>query len=202
MNKNILIGGGVLAVVVLAVAVGTSSGGGGDVDASAAFGEVTIDGTPLPRLQDPANDSAIGAPAPVAQGVDLDGDPIAIGSPEQPTILLFLAHWCSHCQAEVARLTPWLAENELDGVDFKAIATSSAADQPNWPPNEWLEREEWPVPTMLDDEGASTGTAYGLSAFPFWVVLDADGVVQARFTGELSEEQFEAIAEQTAALEG
>lgn len=202
MNKNILIGGGVLAVVLLAVAVGTSSGGGGDVDASAAFGDVTIDGTPLPRLQDPSSDSAIGVPAPVARGVDLDGNPITIGSPEEPTILLFLAHWCSFCQQEVDLLTPWLEENELEGVDFQAIVTSSAADQPNWPPNEWLEREGWPVPTMLDNQATSTGTAYGLSAFPFWVVLDADGVVQARFTGGLSEEQFEAIVEQTAALGG
>lgn len=202
MNKNILIGGGVLAVVVLALVVGTSVGGDGDVDASAAFGDVTIDGDPLPRLQDPASDIAVGMPAPVAEGVDLDGNPITVGSSEEPTILLFLAHWCSFCQREVDLLTPWLEENELDGVDFKAIATGSAADRPNWPPNAWLEREEWPVPTMLDDEAGSTGTAYGLSAFPFWVVLDADGVVQARFTGGLSEEQFEMIAEQAAALGG
>ncbi len=202
MNKNILIAAGVLAVVVLALVAGTTSGGGGDVDASAAFGDVTIDGDPLPRLQDPSSDIAFGMTAPVAQGIDLDGNPITVGSPGEPTILLFLAHWCSHCQQEVNRLSPWLKENELEGVDFRAIATSSAADQPNWPPNEWLEREEWSAPTMLDDEAGSTGTAYGLSAFPFWVVLDADGAVQARFTGQLSEEQFEAVAEQAAALEG
>jgi len=202
MNKNIWIGVGVLAVVALAVFVGISAGGGGEVDTSAAFGEVTIDGSPLPELEDPSNDSAIGMPAPVAEGVDLDGNPITIGSPDEPTILLFLAHWCPHCQQEVERLSPWLKENELEGVDFKAIATSSSANRPNWPPNEWLEREEWPVPTMLDDPAASTGAAYGLSAFPYWVVLDADGVVQARLTGQLSVEQFEAVVEQAAALGG
>ena len=55
---------------------------------------------------------------------------------------------------------------------------------------------------MLDDPAASTGAAYGLSAFPYWVVLDADGVVQARLTGQLSVEQFEAVVEQAAALGG
>ena len=202
MNKNVLIGGGVLAVVLLAIVVGTAGGGGEAEDTSNAFGEVTLEGSPLPRLQDPSTDAAVGMPAPVASGTDLDGDPITIGAFDEPTILLFLAHWCPNCQREVDRLTPWLAENSIDGVDFKAIATSSSPDRPNWPPQLWLEREEWPVPTMLDDQAASTGTAFGLSAFPFWVVLDGDGVVQARFAGELSEEQFGQIVDQTRALGG
>ena len=201
MNKNIVIGGSVVVVLILAFFFATA-GSEGEVDRAAAFGDVAIEGAPLPRLEDPSIDGSVGTPAPVVTGVDLDGNDMTIGVVDTPTIMVFLAHWCSHCQAEVSRLSPWLAENELDGVDLVAIATSSSAEAPNFPPKAWLERDGWEVPTLLDDEDASAGAAYGLTFFPFWVVLDDDGTVAGRFTGEVSLEQFAAIVEQAAQLGG
>ena len=58
------------------------------------------------------------------------------------------------------------------------------------------------MPTLLDDEDSSAGAAYGLTFFPFWVVLDGEGSVAGRFTGEVTLDQFEAIVEQAAALGG
>jgi hypothetical protein len=40
------------------------------------------------------------------------------------------------------------------------------------------------VPTVLDDEDQSVAAAYGLSAYPFIVTLDAEGRVMARASGE------------------
>lgn len=201
MSKNIVIGGGVFVALLIAVFFATA-GGGGDVDRASAFGDVSIEGASLARLEDPSIDTAIGEPAPVVTGVDLDGRAMTIGVVDRPTIVVFLAHWCSHCQAEVTRLSPWLAENELEGVDLVAVATSSTSEAPNFPPKPWLEREGWEVPTLLDDEDASAGAAYGLTFFPFWVVLRDDGTVAGRFTGEVTLDQFEAIVEQAALLEG
>jgi thiol-disulfide isomerase/thioredoxin len=103
-----------------------------------------------------------------------------------PTIVLFLAHWCSHCQAEVPRLTDWVETNGMPvGMELISVATSSTPSQGNFPPSVWLEREEFPFPVIYDDEDSTAAVAYGLSAFPYWVVLDSDGRVVQRFTGEL-----------------
>ena len=108
-------------------------------------------------------------------------------------VLLFLAHWCSHCQAEVPVLQDWVdAGNAPDDVDIISIATAIDPAYPNYPPEAWLEREGWTLPVIVDRPG-SVATAYGLSAFPFWVFVDADGKVTGRMTGELSMADLETI---------
>ena len=64
-----------------------------------------------------------------------------------------------------------------------ATATNSAQD--NYPPSEWLEREGWEPPVMVDDSDNSAHIAYGAGGFPYWVFLNADGTVAARSAGEL-----------------
>lgn len=200
MSKGAVITIGVAAVLVLAIVAGFS-GGGVESDAP-AFAAVDVSGIPLPPLEDPGNDPAIGMQAPVVTGVDLDGGEIVIGEVGEPTIIMFLAHWCPHCQNEVPRVTGYLAENDLVGVSLQSVATGTDAAAPNYPPGVWFAREEWPVPVLIDDEDSTAADVYGLPAFPYWVILDGDGIVQARFTGEIPEEQFQAILDQTAALDG
>lgn len=200
MSRGAIIGVGVATVVALAVAFGLG-GGDGDVAEESAFGDVTVAGQPLPRLTDPAQDPAVGLSAPVVSGVDPHGDAITVGGPGDNRIVMFLAHWCSHCQAEVPRVVDYLSDHD-PVVTLQSVATSSDPTRPNFGPVEWLEGEGWPVPVLLDDEGSQAGAAYGLSAFPFWVVLDGDGVVRARFSGELGEDQFAALVDEVAAIDG
>ena len=199
MNKGMVIGGGVLAVLVIAIFIGLGGGGGTTSDAP-AFGEVSISGTPLPLFEDPNSDTAIGMPAPVVTGEGLDGSEIVIGQPDEPTIIMFLAHWCPHCQVEVPSVRQYLEENDVSGVTFISVATGTDPTASNYPPGDWLEREDWPVPALLDDETSSAGDAYGLSAFPYWVVLDGDGVVQFRLTGAVPDEQLQMIVDFAAGL--
>ena len=199
MNKNIAIGGGVLLLVVLAFIFAFSGGEEAPVDGF-AFGEVTVSGDALPRLEAGTDDPAVGLPAPVLSGVDADGDPITIGEPGTASIVMFLAHWCSHCQAEVPDVTAYLAANDPGDVAFSSVATGSDSSAPTFPPSAWLERENWPVDTLYDDAQNTAATAYGLSAFPYWVVLDGDGVVQSRFTGELTESELISVVEFAANL--
>ena len=111
-------------------------------------------------------------------------------------IVLGLAHWCGHCQAEVPRLQEWFDDNGMpDDVDVVALATGSSSSQPNFPPGEWLVREGWSVPTLVDDEASTGGTAYGVQGFPAFVVVDADGDVVQRASGELTVEQWEQLLE-------
>lgn len=199
MNKTLVIGGGIVAVLALAVVFAFT--GGNDVADGFAFGDVTVDGATLPVFEAGTNDPALGTPGPVVDGADEDGNPLTLGGPGEPRIVLFLAHWCSHCQREVPRVTDYLAENDVD-VEFLSVATGSNATAPNYPPSVWLEREEWPVPTIYDDAVGTAGNAYGLSGFPFWVVLDSDGNVQTRFSGEATEEQLQAVVDFASTLGG
>lgn len=199
MNKTLLIGGGIVAVLALAVVFAFS--GADETAEGLAFGDVTVDGATLPVFEAGTNDPALGTPGPVLSGADAEGNALTIGGRGEPRIVLFLAHWCSHCQREVPRVTQYLDENEVD-VEFLSVATGSNATAPNYPPSVWLEREEWPVPTMYDDAVGTAGNAYGLSGFPFWVILDSDGVVQSRFSGEATTEQLQAVVDFASALGG
>lgn len=198
MNKNVLIGGGVVVVLILAVVFAFS--GGNTTTDGYAFGDVSISGDELPRHETGIDDPAVGMPAPIVNGADDNGTAITIGEPGSASIVMFLAHWCSHCQREVPDVTAYLAANDPGDVVFAAVATGSDATAPNYPPSVWLERENWPVETIYDDPQNTAATAYGLSAFPFWVVLDSDGVVQSRFSGELTEAELASVFEFAASL--
>jgi len=81
------------------------------------------------------------------------------------------------------------------GLDVIGIATSSDPASPNFPPSEWLAREEFPAlwPVMADSGEKTAATAMGVSGFPFFVLIDADGKVALRISGEV---EMDALTEQ------
>ena len=190
-----------LAAVVISAA-GSGSPGGGDSSAGAskdvpAFdtATVTATGTALPAFPDKGADPAVGQKAPRVQGTDLSGATRVVPTTGRPTILLFLAHWCPHCQREVPVVQDWVQSGGLpEDVDLVGVATAMSDVRPNWPASSWLAREGWTAPTVAD-AGNQAAVAYGLSGFPYWVVLDADGKVVERRTGELSTEQIDAMVQ-------
>ena len=87
----------------------------------------------------------------------------------------------------------WLdAKGMPAGVDLISVATAIDPNRPNYPPDAWLAREHWSVPVIVDADGR-IATRYGLTAFPFWVAVRADGTVAQRLTGELTPEQLDAL---------
>lgn len=150
------------------------------------FGTVTITGEALtPFTGSPSGDPSIGSPAPELSGVGFDGTPISISNEGRPKVVLFLAHSCPHCQREVPAIERYLAENDFpDGVDFISVATASSPDRPNWPPSAWLAREGWSIPTLVDDEAFSALGAFGQGGFPYYVLVDRNGLVAHRMSGE------------------
>lgn len=197
-----LIGGAVVVAAVLAIALsggGTPTGGSSTVPPSAASAgpavaeAPVITGTSLPDFQGPTGDAAVGRPAPEVSGADFDGNPVAIEADGRPKIVLFLAHWCPHCQEEVPVVQAWIAANGLPaGVDFVSVATAIDPNAPNYPPDAWLDREGWGAPVIVDPTN-SVAQAYGLSAFPFWVFIGPDGNVRARTVGSVPVADLEAM---------
>ena len=124
--------------------------------------------------------------APTVQGASFDGSPVAIQPNGRPTAIVFVAHWCPHCQREVPVIQSWINANGMpQGVDFVSVATGIDPSGPNYPPDAWLAREGWTLPVIVDPTN-SVAMAYGLSAYPYWVFLDGEGKVVSRTTGELT----------------
>jgi cytochrome c biogenesis protein CcmG/thiol:disulfide interchange protein DsbE len=201
-RNRLALWGGLAAVVVVAiiVAVASSGGGGGNGGAKASSFEthaVTVDGTPLPKYDSSfagtGKDPALGKTIPTLTGVSvLDGKPVTVRPTGKPQMVVFVAHWCPHCQAEVPRLVQLAKGGTFDGVDVTAVATGTNADAPNYPPSTWLKGEQWPFAAMADSADGTAATAYGISAYPYFVLVNADGTVAARATGEVPPDQIKA----------
>jgi thiol-disulfide isomerase/thioredoxin len=157
---------------------------------------VQISGPPIPSLPNPPTaDPAFGMIAPTLTGQSLfDGSPLTIAPNGKPRLVVFVAHWCPHCQREVPVLVDWMASSQKP-ADLDVVAVSTAYNQANVnkPASDWLQRENWPTPVLADSDSDSAAQAYGLSAFPYLVVLGPDGTVKARATGEMTAEQLTAF---------
>lgn len=196
----------VAGVVVLVAAVGAIALTSGATDSVASTPPPSTDpgstgpekapivtGASLVPFEATVGDPAVGQSIPTVQGTDFDGQPVDIELNGKPKAILFLAHWCQHCQAEVPIVQEWIdAGGAPDDVDIVSVATGIDSGAPNYPPEAWLEREGWTVPVIVDRPG-SVATAYGLSAYPFWVFAGADGKVTGRTTGQLPAADLETI---------
>lgn len=190
----LFIGAAVVAFIavaaIIAIALSGTTGSGGFSEPARVA--IAVSGEALPAFTDPASDAAIGQPIPTLTGIDLSGEPISIGPSDGPMAIVLLAHWCGFCQAEVPVLVDYLASTGMpEGVKLVSISTAIDAARPNYPPSAWLDREGWTAPTMVDDATSGALRAMGLSSFPGFVFVDADGRVAQRTTGQLPAEAFD-----------
>lgn len=155
-------------------------------------GPVAIVGDSLPEFpRDPGEvDEAVGETAPVLIGETLDGESIRIDAAvDGPTWLVFVAHWCPHCNEEIPVINELRDEGRIpDEVNVVAISTAYNPGRPNWPPDEWLDEMDWTYPAVndgidTDQEIYIAATAFGLGGFPFSILIDEDGVVDTRWSG-------------------
>jgi len=185
----------IAAVVVVAGVLAVLLSRGNDESAPSDVAQVrpvTVSGTPLPEYDATANpDPAVGKDIPSLSGENFSGTPVRIAPNGKAKVVIFVAHWCPHCQREVPILAPDLRDEPLPaGVEAFAVSTAVNPQAPNFPPSEWLAGVDWPTPVLVDDaEGAAAG-AYGLSSFPYFVFVNADGTVSSRVSGEIPVTEF------------
>jgi thiol-disulfide isomerase/thioredoxin len=137
-------------------------------------------------LANPASDPAVGKTAPSLGGRTFSREPIAITNDGKPHVLVFVAHWCPHCQAEVPRIVAMERAGQTSGVPVTAVATGTNENAPNYPPSAWLHEVGWPYPVLVDTASGTAARAYGLAAYPYLVFVDANGKVAARVSGEIA----------------
>jgi thiol-disulfide isomerase/thioredoxin len=198
-NRTPLVVGGVAVVVVTAVLIALALSSSTPTVSEPAASPVAVSGTPLPPFESTGNDPAVGLGLPSLTSIGLDGQPMTIEADGRAKAVVLLAHWCPHCQAEVPLLVEWMANNPIpEGVDVVGVTTAIDPARPNFPPSEWLAREGWEVPTLIDDAVYTAYRTLGSPAFPGFVFVNANGTVYVRMTGEIDPQVFgqmlEAIA--------
>lgn len=164
-----------------------------------AVSAVSIDGklgeSKLPPYSQGGTDAAVGMIVPQIVTQDFSAKTVTIKPGEKPYVLVFVAHWCPHCQVEVPSLVKLHSDGSLpDDVEFIAVATGTSDQKPNYPPSKWLFNQKWPWQKVADDESGSIATAFGLDGYPFLVFVNADGTVASRTSGEQEDAVFVAGA--------
>lgn len=168
-------------------------------------GPLAVVGDPLPQLPVSGDDPAVGMQAPVIVAETVDGEPVRVeAAVDGPTWLVFLAHWCPHCNAEIPVINELRDTGRIpDGVNVVAISTAYTPDRPNWPPAEWLADMGWTYPAIhdgIDPEAVQSPyiaeTAFGVGGYPFSVLLDGDGRVVTRFSGEHQVDDLASLVDQ------
>ena len=191
----------VVLLGVVAVLAARSSGGDDGDGATDATGtaigdqnqDVAVDGDPLPAATE-TEDPALGSALPTVTGADFTGEQVVIGPDDGAQVIMFVAHWCPHCQAEVPRVIDHLEDAPLpDDVRLVMVSTAVQPAAENYPPQEWLADEGWDGEILADSADSAAGTAFGIGGFPYFIVTDASGEVVARTSGEITTDQFDEL---------
>ena len=158
---------------------------------------MAIDGAPLAPYPSEGADPAVGETAPTLAGTALDDTPLTIDPGDgRPKVIAFFAHWCPVCQSEVPTLTSWLDGGGLSpDADLYGVSTGVDPARGNYPPAPWFAREGWTQPTLVDTATSTAALSFGLTAYPYFVAVDADGRVVARATGALSIDAVEQLVD-------
>lgn len=196
--------GGVTLAILIALVIAVVAGGSKDSsntptsDGSVSVGEnqpVEVVGDALEKLPESGTDPVIGLLAPTLNGHTFDGTNLSVTPGDgKPYMVVFLAHWCPHCNREIPRLIEWQASGAIPAdLQIIGVSTSVAKDRPNFPPSQWVVAKGWPWPVMADSEAKDAARAYGVSGFPFFTIVGADGKVKVRASGEIEIDQLTQI---------
>jgi len=122
--------------------------------------------------------AGIGAPAPVLRLTTLAGAPLrVVRAAGKVTVLNFWATWCPPCRAETPDLIAAYRQLHGTGVDFLGIDTTETAPIVKT----FLSAKGVPYPSAL--AGPNVYNAYGIAYIPTTIVLDANGIIRARWIG-------------------
>ena len=202
----IMLGGGILFAATRGDDSGSSSSDGTSVDGPTTTAwdtqTITVTGDPLPARDSAADvDAAVGMTAPTFSGTTYAGQALTVDATQGPYMLVFLAHWCPHCNAEVPRLNTWKHSGAVpSNLKVYGITTATDASQVNYPPGKWIGDKGWEWPALPDQsEGVRAAgkiaTSFGADGWPYIVIVGADGKVKARASGEVEIKDLQAMVD-------
>jgi len=192
-RTGLFVGLALAAAVAAALVASMTTGGETATRQVAEVGFAETTGGVLPPLPRSGADPAVGISAPTIRAMTFDDTQVdVVPGGGRSLVIGFFTHWCSHCQAELPRLTEWLNHNDPPaGVEVLAVSTSVDSGAPNYPPSAWFDGVGWPELVLRDSPTSAIGAGFGLTGFPYFVVIGPEGRVRLRVSGELSVQGWE-----------
>jgi thiol-disulfide isomerase/thioredoxin len=125
-----------------------------------------------------AGSAPLGSAAPAIRGTTMAGTPLAIDTAGgKITVLNFWASWCPPCRSETPALNAAYRKLHAADVNFLGIDTTETAPIVKT----FISAKSVPYPTAL--AGPDVYNAYGIAYIPTTIVIDARGIVRARWVG-------------------
>ncbi|MGE0200688.1 MAG: redoxin domain-containing protein [Candidatus Melainabacteria bacterium] len=155
------------------------------------------DSTPVAIPTRPPEDMAPpllseGSAAPDFTMPDLNGKPVSLRDyhGKQWVLVEFMSPKCPHCQISTAFLDT-LYGAEKDRLEILSV---NAGDRPEEPSTSKGFQQQYHIPyPILEHPEMSTTTAYKLSGFPTFYLVDPSGVIRWAHTGQMSNEHVTAL---------
>ncbi|MBD5604499.1 MAG: redoxin family protein [Candidatus Eremiobacteraeota bacterium] len=153
---------------------------GASADPSAAPSAVA------PPTTAPAAGLTVGMPAPAFSVKTLDGKTVGLENYRGKTLVINVwATWCPPCREEMPELMTSAPKYAKDGtVAFLGVDTTEQAPIVR----AYAAAKNVPYPLALGTD-ASFGRAYDIQAFPTTFVIDANGILRARYVDTLAPRQ-------------
>lgn len=127
---------------------------------------------------------SVGSKAPSFKVVDLDGKSIGLSDlMGKPSIIVFWATWCPHCRAELPVMERVWKDLNPKGISMVAISLDSDSAAAR----KFVRDNHITIPVAIAGSGSPLMGSYGITGIPSVFVLDKDGVVKARWAGEVGE---------------
>ncbi len=125
----------------------------------------------------PQGGSSSGVQAPDFSGLTLDGEQVSLaGYAGKPLVLVFMASWCGPCREEAPEIDLFYEQNRERVAVLGVAVNDDEADI-----RALMADNGWTFPVMLDVNRAAD--AYGVSAIPTTVIIDAEGQIAQRLVG-------------------
>lgn len=138
----------------------------------------------------------VGQNTPKISAKQLDGQEFTPNLMQDKTVVLaFFKNGCASCIKDLPKLNT-MAKEQQDKLVVLAI---NAPDTPEVIAD-MAKRFGWDSMVMLKDELAITSKRYGVAVTPTLILLDAQGIIQARIVGERPWETTEKILHKVLSL--
>lgn len=125
---------------------------------------------------------------PVLAGPTLDGGQASLSDSEgEPVLVVFWAHWCPHCRAEMPVLQRLYEDGKIDMLTVTTAIEPGTGPAGYRTPEEFVESVGLTAPALADPTGEHA-ESWRVEAFPTLYFVDSEGQVAEIMSGEVPAE--------------
>jgi thiol-disulfide isomerase/thioredoxin len=122
--------------------------------------------------------SVVGSAAPTTEVRGTDGRPHALSRPNTPGVIYFWATWCGACRQSAPRLASLRREVADDRLSIVALSPEGSGEVDRYA----AEHPEVPYTLAADEDLASLPDIW-VSAYPSFLLVNADGRIDSAYVG-------------------